>query len=299
MLRSTDRPTAIFAASDTQALGVLAAAHEAGLNVPDDLSVIGYDDIEAADYVGLTTIRQQLVESGRRGAELVLAEMALRSDPAPVDQPATRARRPLDHGAAAARVGDEPGPICPVPIRNHSHHNNKEEMSCSAKQAGRRFGTCSARFAGVVAIVAAVGMGTGTSASSPPDSAADAAAPDCGTEPVELRAYFETGFDLPFELADEFTQQFPNVTWDISQDQFTNLMNATPAAAVGRQPARSDPVAVDGVARQRRAADEPRRLRHAVRLGSSGPPPSWRRTVSPRTARAVAGRCTRWASTTA
>jgi DNA-binding LacI/PurR family transcriptional regulator len=84
MLRGPDRPTAIFAASDTQALGVLAAAHEAGLNVPDDLSIIGYDDIEAADYVGLTTVRQQLVESGRRGAELVLTELALRSDPAPV-----------------------------------------------------------------------------------------------------------------------------------------------------------------------------------------------------------------------
>ena len=47
MLRVDDRPTAIFAASDTQALGVLAAAQDSGLHVPDDLSVIGYDDIEA------------------------------------------------------------------------------------------------------------------------------------------------------------------------------------------------------------------------------------------------------------
>ncbi len=69
------RPTAIFAASDTQALGVIAAASEPGLHVPDDLSVIGYDDIEAADYVGLTTIRQQLFESGRRGAEILLSEI--------------------------------------------------------------------------------------------------------------------------------------------------------------------------------------------------------------------------------
>ena len=84
MLRQQDRPTAIFAASDTQALGVIAAAHEAGLNVPEDLSVIGYDDIETADYVGLTTVRQQLAESGRQGAELLLREIALRSDVAPV-----------------------------------------------------------------------------------------------------------------------------------------------------------------------------------------------------------------------
>ena len=73
------RPTAIFTASDTQALGVIAAAREMGLHVPDDLSVIGYDDIEAADYVGLTTVRQQLFESGRRGAELLLAEIERRS----------------------------------------------------------------------------------------------------------------------------------------------------------------------------------------------------------------------------
>ena len=84
MLLSADRPTAIFATSDTQALGVIAAAREASLNVPDDLSVIGYDDIEAADFVGLTTISQGLIESGRQGAELLLAEMASRSDPARV-----------------------------------------------------------------------------------------------------------------------------------------------------------------------------------------------------------------------
>jgi DNA-binding LacI/PurR family transcriptional regulator len=84
MLAGDDRPTAIFCASDTQALGVIAAARELGLHVPDDLSVIGYDDIEAADYVGLTTVRQQLFESGRLGAEVLLAEIARRSDPAPV-----------------------------------------------------------------------------------------------------------------------------------------------------------------------------------------------------------------------
>jgi DNA-binding LacI/PurR family transcriptional regulator len=75
MLVGERRPTAIFTASDTQALGVIAAAREVGLHVPDDLSVVGYDDIEAADYVGLTTVRQQLFESGRRGAEILLAEI--------------------------------------------------------------------------------------------------------------------------------------------------------------------------------------------------------------------------------
>ena len=84
MLSSDKRPTAIFAASDTQALGVIAAAREAGLHVPDDLSVVGYDDIEAADYVGLTTIRQHLFESGRQGAEMLLSQIDHRSDEVPI-----------------------------------------------------------------------------------------------------------------------------------------------------------------------------------------------------------------------
>ena len=75
LLSSDDPPTAIFAGSDTQALGVLSAARDLSLDVPGDVSVVGYDDIEAADYVGLTTIRQHLFESGRAGAELLLAEI--------------------------------------------------------------------------------------------------------------------------------------------------------------------------------------------------------------------------------
>ncbi|MGW8249837.1 MAG: LacI family DNA-binding transcriptional regulator [Anaerolineales bacterium] len=65
-------PTAIFAASDTQAMGVLQAARELGLHIPQDLSVIGYDDIEVAEYLGLTTMRQRLYDSGQRGVELLL-----------------------------------------------------------------------------------------------------------------------------------------------------------------------------------------------------------------------------------
>ena len=68
-------------------------------------------------------------------------------------------------------------------------------------------------------------------------AAADAAAePTCGSDPVTLNAYFETGFDLPFKLADEFTKQYPNVTWDIKQDQFANLINATPRLLSGDNP---------------------------------------------------------------
>ena len=69
-----------------------------------------------------------------------------------------------------------------------------------------------------------------------PVASAQDAAPDCGTDPVTLKAYFETGFDLPFKLADEFAVQYPNVTWDISQDQFTNLINSTPRLLSGDNP---------------------------------------------------------------
>lgn len=75
LLGSKLRPTAIFAASDTQALGVLEAAEELGVDVPGDLSVVGYDDIELARYAGLTTVAQPLEESGTRGAELLLAAL--------------------------------------------------------------------------------------------------------------------------------------------------------------------------------------------------------------------------------
>lgn len=75
LLTRPDRPTAIFAASDTQALGVLEAARDLGLDVPRDVSVVGFDDVEIASYAGLTTVRQPLFESGRRGAELLLSAL--------------------------------------------------------------------------------------------------------------------------------------------------------------------------------------------------------------------------------
>ncbi len=67
-------------------------------------------------------------------------------------------------------------------------------------------------------------------------SFAEEATPSCGTDPVTLNAYFETGFDIPFKLAEEFSVQYPNVTWDIKQDQFTNLINSTPRLLSGDNP---------------------------------------------------------------
>lgn len=76
LLRQPVRPTAIFAAIDTLAFGVLQAAEDLGLRVPDDLAVIGFDDIHAARFVRLTTVRQGLRTSGEIGARLMLEWLA-------------------------------------------------------------------------------------------------------------------------------------------------------------------------------------------------------------------------------
>jgi raffinose/stachyose/melibiose transport system substrate-binding protein len=69
-----------------------------------------------------------------------------------------------------------------------------------------------------------------------PTVAPVSAGPNCGTAPVVLNAYFETGFQIPFSLSDEFTKQFPNVTWDIKQDQFANLITTTPLLLASDNP---------------------------------------------------------------
>ncbi len=67
-------PTAIFAGSDLQALGVYEAARPRGIRIPDDLSVVGYDDLRIARWVGppLTTIRQPLLEMAETAARLLI-----------------------------------------------------------------------------------------------------------------------------------------------------------------------------------------------------------------------------------
>jgi len=73
LLARPDRPSAIFAASDTQAMGVLTAADRCGIAVPGQLSVIGFDDIESAALLGLSTVRQPLENSGAEGARRLCA----------------------------------------------------------------------------------------------------------------------------------------------------------------------------------------------------------------------------------
>lgn len=81
LLQLPESPTAIFAASDTQAMGVLEAARDLQISVPAMLSVIGFDDIDVAEYLALTTVRQPLFESGVRGVELLLGAILGNAQP--------------------------------------------------------------------------------------------------------------------------------------------------------------------------------------------------------------------------
>ncbi len=73
VLSQPNRPTALFVMADLQALGCIAAAQNLGLRVPDDVSIVGFDDIEVSSHVGLTTVRQHLTESGRVAARYLLS----------------------------------------------------------------------------------------------------------------------------------------------------------------------------------------------------------------------------------
>ena len=69
--------TAVFAANDQMALGVLRRLHELGRRIPEDISLVGFDDIPEAAYFTppLTTVRQNFSELGRRGLLLLLRQI--------------------------------------------------------------------------------------------------------------------------------------------------------------------------------------------------------------------------------
>jgi DNA-binding LacI/PurR family transcriptional regulator len=72
LLSLPEPPTAIFAMSDIQAMGCIQAIRDAALHVPDDISVVGFDDVHFSHYVGLTTVKQHLEQSGYLGMQLLL-----------------------------------------------------------------------------------------------------------------------------------------------------------------------------------------------------------------------------------
>lgn len=73
-------PSAFFVASDVQALGVMRAAKESGIRIPDDLAIVGFDDIEFSRFVGLTTMRQPIAEMGTMAVERLIQRIEVDSE---------------------------------------------------------------------------------------------------------------------------------------------------------------------------------------------------------------------------
>ncbi|MCA1596867.1 MAG: substrate-binding domain-containing protein [Chloroflexi bacterium] len=78
LLNLSERPTAIFAFNDNMAFGAMQAIKERGLRIPDDMSLVGFDDAQAAHLVSppLTTVRQPLNEMGRHAAAVLMRLMS-------------------------------------------------------------------------------------------------------------------------------------------------------------------------------------------------------------------------------
>ena len=75
LLQSSHVPDAIFATSDVQAIGAMDAMRQSGVNVPEEVQIIGFDDLPIARYLGLTTLRQPMHEMGARAFELLTERM--------------------------------------------------------------------------------------------------------------------------------------------------------------------------------------------------------------------------------
>jgi raffinose/stachyose/melibiose transport system substrate-binding protein len=107
--------------------------------------------------------------------------------------------------------------------------------------SARRKAAAASLLVGALAVTTACSSPGSTGTEDPTEAnssepTADAATPTCGTEDVTLKAYFETGFPMATALTDEFTAQFPNVTFDIREDQFAVLTQNAPRVLVDDPP---------------------------------------------------------------
>jgi LacI family transcriptional regulator len=75
LARKRNRATAVFGASDVLALGAMEAARSAGLAIPEDIAIVGFDDIPAARLLGLTTVRQPEFDLGALAANTLIRRL--------------------------------------------------------------------------------------------------------------------------------------------------------------------------------------------------------------------------------
>lgn len=105
LLARPDRPTAVLAEYDELALGALGALRSAGLRAPEDLSIIGIDDHEMASVMGLTTMAQDVVDQGRRAAQMVLQLLGAEPGDPPSSPVVAPSRLVLRGSTAPPRTG--------------------------------------------------------------------------------------------------------------------------------------------------------------------------------------------------
>lgn len=109
LLALSQPPTAVFVASDLMAVGAMNAVFDAGLSVPKDISIVGYDDIELAGLVrpALTTVTQDYLQMGHAAVDLLRRMIEADADNPDTASGGLRAR---GDGAGTVRDGDGPGP---------------------------------------------------------------------------------------------------------------------------------------------------------------------------------------------
>lgn len=76
LMHADERPTGVVAMADEMAIGAMQVAHDLGLRIPEDLSIVGFDDHDLSEYLGLTTVRQDVPAQGRAAAGWILEAVA-------------------------------------------------------------------------------------------------------------------------------------------------------------------------------------------------------------------------------
>ena len=137
LLGLPEPPTAIFAFNDNIAIGAIQAARARGLRVPEDVSIVGFDDVEHATIVtpALTTVRQPLAEMGRTAVSLLepaARAAALRDAPRRARDAARRAR--LDRAAARPR-NRQPPAIAPTTLNGCAPEATSSGSGSSAESS--------------------------------------------------------------------------------------------------------------------------------------------------------------------
>jgi LacI family transcriptional regulator len=138
LLGLDQRPTALFSANDMMAVGALRAIHEAGLAVPDDIALVGFDDLPVAAFTSppLTTVRQPVHELGHAAAELLLDRLDGQTpEPTQLNLPLTLVIR--DSCGAGHRTTQRSG-AAPVQsdgrvARAHAHSPSAEDLGRAAE----------------------------------------------------------------------------------------------------------------------------------------------------------------------